>query len=74
MDYKVRWFLMILTSLTKKEQITIPRSMMKKLDINAGSEVSIEVFNGTVVIKKLETQPEVEDDQSSCDVANLLVC
>ena len=45
---------MILTGITPKDQITIPRTILKKLDINAGSDVSIEVIGGTVVIKKLD--------------------
>ena len=61
---------MILTSLTQKEQITIPRSIMKKLDIIAGSEVSIEVSEGTVVIRKLPLPPKVESDKSSGKTVN----
>ena len=49
---------MILTDITPNEQVTIPRAIMKKLDIGAGSEVSIEVVGGTVVIKKLERKVE----------------
>lgn len=45
---------MIMTELTPNDQITIPRAIMKKLDINAGSVVLIEVIGTTVVIRKLE--------------------
>jgi len=52
---------MILTGMTPKKQITIPRTILKKMEIKAGSEVSIEVVNGTVVIRKLDFSPNMKD-------------
>ena len=65
---------MILTSLTQKEQITIPRSIMKKLDINAGSEVSMEALDGTVIIRKILAPPEVEVKRPGGEVFSYFAC
>ena len=61
---------MILTCLTPKDQITIPRAIMKKLDINAGSEVFIEVNSGAVIIRKIDVPPEMEKDQLTNKLVN----
>lgn len=49
---------MIITCLTPNNQITIPRAVMKALDIRSNSDVSIEVANGTFIIKKIEAKHE----------------
>jgi AbrB family looped-hinge helix DNA binding protein len=48
---------MILTGVTPKNQVTIPRSILKKMDIKEGCEVSIEVVNGMVIIRKMDNSP-----------------
>lgn len=52
----------IITGMTPNGQITIPRSMMKLLGISADSEVSIEIVNGSVVLKKIKEMVENKED------------
>lgn len=43
-----------LSYLTPDGQVTIPRSIMKSLNINGGNQIKIEIQNGALVIKKIE--------------------
>ena len=61
---------MIITGFTPKDQVTIPRAVMKKLDISAGSDVSIEVAGGTVVIRKIDSQKEKDDENVASKIVN----
>ena len=61
---------MIMTELTPNDQITIPRAIMKKLDINAGSVVLIEVVGSTVVMRKLEDTNLSNEDQDDAKLVN----
>lgn len=49
---------MIITCLTPNNQITIPRAVMKSLDIRSNSELSFEVSNGIITIKKIDAKHE----------------
>lgn len=48
---------MAIIGLTPNGQITIPRSIMKMLDLQAGSNIAIEIVNNSVIIKKIEDTP-----------------
>lgn len=56
------WHMTIITSMTPNGQITIPRSTMKLLGIKAGCTVSIEIVNGSVVLKKIDEMAENKED------------
>lgn len=40
--------------LTPDGQVTIPRSIMKSLNLKGGSDIKIEIQSGVIVIKKIE--------------------
>lgn len=44
----------MLSYLTPDGQITIPRSILKSLNITGGSDVLIEVIRGQLIIRKIE--------------------
>ncbi|OPX86411.1 AbrB/MazE/SpoVT family DNA-binding domain-containing protein [Pelotomaculum sp. PtaB.Bin117] len=52
----------VITGMTPNGQITIPRSIMKLLDLKGDSEVSIEIVNGAVVLEKVEEMVENKED------------
>jgi AbrB family looped-hinge helix DNA binding protein len=45
---------MLLTYLTPDGQVTIPRSILKSLNITSGSDVLIAVIKGQLIIRKIE--------------------
>lgn len=49
--------------LTPDGQITIPRSIMKSLNINGGSDIIIEVQSGALILKKSE-QADLELEET----------
>jgi AbrB family looped-hinge helix DNA binding protein len=44
----------VLSYLTPDGQVTIPRSILKSLNITGGSDVLIEVIRGQLIIRKIE--------------------
>ncbi|OPX86751.1 MAG: hypothetical protein A4E53_02783 [Pelotomaculum sp. PtaB.Bin104] len=52
-----------LSVMTPDGKITIPRSIMKRLGINGGNDLLIEVLNGEVILKKIEGSLEQKDDE-----------
>lgn len=40
--------------LTPDGQVTIPRSVMKSLNLKGGSDIKIEIQSGVMIIKKIE--------------------
>jgi len=59
---------MILTNITPKEQITLPRAVMKKMGITADSEMVIEVVNDTIVMRKVEIPVQAESENKASNV------
>lgn len=51
-----------LSYLTPDGQITIPRSIMKSLNINGGNDIAIEIQSGMLVIKKIEEADQVIEE------------
>lgn len=47
-----------LSCVTPDGQVTIPRTIMKTLGINNGNDILIEVENGCLILKKIETAGE----------------
>jgi AbrB family looped-hinge helix DNA binding protein len=52
-----------LSYLTPDGQITIPRTIMKSLNINGGSDIMIDVQSGVLIIKKIE-QIDLESEET----------
>lgn len=48
--------------LTPDGQVTIPRSIMKSLNINGGSDIIIEIQSGVLIIKKIENTDTVLEE------------
>ncbi len=47
-----------LSCITPDGQVTIPRSIMKTLEISQGNDILIEVENGRLILKKIEILSE----------------
>jgi AbrB family looped-hinge helix DNA binding protein len=59
----------MLSYLTPDGQVTIPRSILKSLNITGGSDVLIEVIRGQLIIRKIEVIEAESDDP--CAIAGL---
>jgi bifunctional DNA-binding transcriptional regulator/antitoxin component of YhaV-PrlF toxin-antitoxin module len=55
-----------LSNLTPEGQVTIPRSIMKSINIDGGSDVLIEVQCGRLIIRKIE--------EKDTKIAEELIC
>ena len=60
---------MLLSYLTPDGQVTIPRSILKSLNITVGNNVIIEVIRGQLIIRKIE-DIDVESNYP-CGIAGL---
>ena len=51
-----------LSYLTPDGQVTIPRSLLKSLNINGGNDIKIEVHSGVLVLRKIEETERVNEE------------
>lgn len=56
----------MLSYLTPNGQVTIPRSILKALNITGESDVLIEVVNGWLVIRKIEDRHVEPKEDLTC--------
>ncbi len=54
----------MMSSLTPKGQVTIPRSIMKSLGISGEDDFVIEVENDCLILKKATTGPEEKENKT----------
>lgn len=62
----------ILSCLTPNGQVTIPRQILKSLGIVAGNQVIINIEKGRLVIRRVETVTEKDDNNVRIEAAPFL--
>jgi len=63
----------ILSCLTPNGQVTIPRRILKSLNIGAGNEVSINIEKGKLVLKRVETVTEKSNNSTGIEAVSFFL-